>query len=468
MKSHRRRNRRQEEKRRDRRNNCGDGLHAARGFHGGNDNGERGERRYGARASTSFSRYPDFSMSDNRGFPTIESISRAAMLSALVLASCGKPERAPFAPAEALRGTHDAGPESGVLHIPPPTLPAEDAPGVCGRTKVPIVVDRPNFYFIVDASGSMLTPMDEPPVHGRIPSRYDSAQIAIYDLLLTVGHRVAYGAAVFPAAGASEKDVCPVGEAEVIFPTQIGDPPSYAAKGQAGPVLTGLLRAMAGRTPSGLTPTAATLAFLKSKLLALHGRTYAFLLTDGAPNCNSAASCTAATCTVNIEGACPQPPGSSCCDPQLGYDPRSCLDSDPTTRAVADLHDNGVQTFVIGMPGTEAYASLLDDLAVAGGTARDSAAKYYPVQNSSELTSTLEQIGLSVAISCDIPLGEVPPDRDEVNVYFDQDVVPLDDKNGWTWTGDDSIRIVGSSCDLLQTGRVFEVQAVAGCPSITR
>jgi hypothetical protein len=405
-------------------------------------------------------------MSDNRGFPTIESISRAAMLSALVLASCGKPERAPFAPAEALGGARDAGPESGVLHIPPPTLPAEDAPGVCGRTKVPIVVDRPNFYFIVDASGSMSALMDEPPVRGKIPSRYESAQIAIYDLLITVGHRVAFGAALFPAAGATEADVCPVGEE--VFPTEVGDPPSYAAKGKVGPILTGLLRAMAGRSPSGLTPTAATIAGLKSKLLALHGRTYAFLLTDGAPNCNQATSCTAATCTPNIEGACPEPPGTSCCDPKLGYDNRWCLDSDPTTRAVADLHDSGIQTFVIGMPGTEAYASVLDDLAVAGGTAREAATKYYPVQNSSDLTSTLEQIGLSVAISCDIPLGEVPPDRDQVNVYFDQDVVPFDDKNGWTWTEDDSIRIVGSSCDLLQTGRVFEVQAVAGCPSITR
>jgi hypothetical protein len=409
-------------------------------------------------------------MRDNRGYPTIESVSRAAMLSALVLASCGKPERAPFAPAEALRGTRDAGAESGVLHIPPPTLPAEDAPGVCGRTKVPIVVDRPNFYFIVDASGSMSTLLDEPPVRGKIPSRYDAAQIAIYDLLITIGHRVAFGAAVFPAAGATEQDVCPVGEDEQVFPTQVGDPPSYAAKGNVGPVLTGLLRALAGRSPSGLTPTAATLAFLKSKLLALHGRTYAFLLTDGAPNCDKAASCTVATCTVNIEGACPEPPGTSCCDPRSGYDNRSCLDADPTTRAVADLHDNGIQTFVIGMPGTEAYASVLDDLAVAGGTARDSATKYYPVQNSTELTSTLEQIGLSVAISCDVTLGEVPSDqeRDQVNVYFDQDVVPFDDKNGWTWTGDGSIRIVGSSCDLLQTGRVLEVQAVTGCPSITR
>jgi hypothetical protein len=406
------------------------------------------------------------SMREGRRFPAIESFSCAAALSAAVVASCGTADHAPFAPTtRALGPTKQTDADSGVLHIPPPTLPAADAPGICGRTVVPIVVDRPNLYFIVDASGSMARLMDEAPIRGVIPTRFDAAQIAIRDLLARVGHRVAFGAALFPATGGTEEDICPVG-AE-IFATRAGDSPARAA-GKYGPVLGKLLDVMGIRTPSGLTPTGATIAALKPKLLALHGRTYAFLLTDGAPNCNDAAVCTAATCTPNIEGGCPERAGVSCCDPKFGYDNRWCLDSDPTIAAVADLHDNGIQTFVIGMPGTEAYASVLDGLAVAGGTARDSAPQYYPVQNSSELTSTLEQIGLSVAITCDIPLAEAPEDKAQVNVYFDQNVVPLDEADGWTWTGDGSIRIVGSSCALLQTGKVLEVQAVAGCPSVTR
>jgi hypothetical protein len=388
------------------------------------------------------------------------------MLSAAVVASCGNADHPPFASTKIGDRPKDPGTDSGVLHIPPPTLPAEDAPGICGRTVVPIVVDRPNFYFIVDASGSMGELMDEPPIHGIVPSRYDAATFAIRDLLVTVGSRVAFGATVFPAPGGDAQDICPVGTE--IFPTQGGDPPMSAAEGNYGPILKGLLRVMQERVPSGLTPTGATIASLKRKLLALHGRTYAFLLTDGAPNCNEAAHCTAETCTPNIEGTCPEPAGISCCDPAFGYDARWCLDSDPTIAAVTDLHDSGIQTFVIGMPGTEAYASLLGALAVAGGTARDSAPKYYPVQNSSDLTATLEQIGLSVAISCDIPLAEPPPDRAQVNVYFDQNVVPQDEKNGWTWSADGSIHLVGSSCRLLQTGRVLEVQAVAGCPTVTR
>ena len=93
---------------------------------------------------------------------------------------------------------------------------------------------------------------------------------------------------------------------------------------------------------------------------------YAFLLTDGAPNCNATAGCGAETCTPNLEGGCGfDDPTINCCDPSLGlYDFRWCLDAQPTIDAVQYLADHGVQTFVIGMPGTDAYAQLLGRLAV--------------------------------------------------------------------------------------------------------
>src|SRR4051794_31416563 len=108
-------------------------------------------------------------MRENRAFPTIESLSCAAVLATLVVASCGTAEHAPFAPTETgHRPTKPAASDSGIFHIPPPTLPPADAPGICGRTVVPIVVDRPNLYFIVDASGSMAELMDEAPINGLI------------------------------------------------------------------------------------------------------------------------------------------------------------------------------------------------------------------------------------------------------------------------------------------------------------
>jgi hypothetical protein len=173
----------------------------------------------------------------------------------------------------------------------------------------------------------------------------------------------------------------------------------------------------------------------------------------------------------------------NCCDPSLGiYDYRWCLDADPTVTAVQDLADNGVKTYVIGMPGTPPeYSSLLERVAQAGGTAlradagvaSDAGAApddvgYFLAGDAKKLSEHLQRIGLSVAISCDVSLADTPPNRDLVNVYFDQSVVPLDEKNGWKWTSDASISVIGSACGELQTGSVRQLQVVAGCPSVTR
>jgi hypothetical protein len=387
----------------------------------------------------------------------------------------------------------DAGPDS-FLSIPPPKPPGADASGFCGNMIVPIVLDRPNLYFILDASGSM-----SDSIPGIAGSRYSAAVDAIVSVLQAVGHRVSYGAAVFPDDSDPTASSCPAGRE--VFPTQPGDPASVGTTSQEfGPTLFGLLTALGNHSPSGLTPTAASIEALKGTLLSLKGRTYAFLLTDGAPNCGSL-PCDAASCTPNIEGGCDQAAGVNCCDPALGiYDYRWCLDADPTVAAVQELADSGVHTFVIGLPGTDAYASVLDRVAIAGGTARATEPFYYPATSSDELSATLQQIGLAVAISCDVPLQAPPPDKELVNVYFDDTIVPFDPQDGWTWVADDGgagtgvteapgtdgsvkpdggpsvdaggpagvVRLVGHSCELLKGGGVIQVQVVAGCPSVTR
>jgi hypothetical protein len=402
-----------------------------------------------------------------------------------IFAACGHDEHAPFASSAVTnpRGSKDAGADGHVLHVAPPPLPAQDAPGVCGRTIVPIAAKPVNLYFILDASGSMSTPIDSPDTNGGFEvSRYDAARAAIGDVLLAVGSRVSYGAAVFPGPVTSDsQDVCPAGVE--VFPTQQGDPVNEAAPDQPGPKLKALLRVLGAHAPDGLTPTAASIAAVKSNLVSLEGQTYAVLLTDGAPNCNASVACGAADCTVNIEASCGEPPNVNCCDPGLGlYDYRWCLDADSTVAAVEELARGGMKTFVVGMPGTPTrYSSLLERVAEAGGTARQSDAGvsmdagsspddvgYFLAGDAAKLSEHLQRIGLSVAISCDVSLAETPPNRDLVNVYFDQSVVPLNEKNGWTWTSDTTLSVVGGACSELQTGSVRQMQVVAGCPSVTR
>ncbi|HVW25772.1 MAG TPA: hypothetical protein VHC69_10400 [Polyangiaceae bacterium] len=419
-------------------------------------------------------------------------LSRARSLlglaSSIAVAACGHDGHPPFASAGVVVGgrARDAGSDANLLHVGPPPLPPDDAPGVCGRTIVPIAAKPVNLYFILDASGSMATPIDSPDTNGGFEiSRYDAARSAISDVLLAVGSRVSYGAAVFPGPVSQDSpDVCPPGTE--VYSTTKGDPVSDSASGEPGPKLKLLLQILGARAPSGLTPTAASIAAVKSNLVALEGETYAILLTDGAPNCNAQASCSAATCTVNIEASCGEPSYVNCCNPALGlYDDRWCLDADPTVAAVKDLADAGVKTFVIGMPGTAtAYTDLLSRVAEAGGTGRpgDAGASsgasagdagaddfgYYLAGDASKLSAHLQRIGRSVAIRCDVTLMEAPPSRDLVNVYFDQAVVPFDEKNGWTWTSDTSISVVGASCSQLESGSVRQLQVVAGCPSVTR
>ena len=399
----------------------------------------------------------------------------AALGLLLAISGCGSKDRAPYAVGAAYDGKSSggAGAGDGLIHTVPPPPPPPDAGGLCGNQIIPLILDHPNLYFVLDASGSMNDAMDRPNARGILLSKYAAARGAIAEVLRTVGHRVSYGAAIFPGDPDASGDLsCPPG-AEV-FPTQPGDPVAWAISGNDGPVLTSLLNTLARRAPSGLTPTAASIEALKGTLLGLKGKTYAFLLTDGAPNCDLSRGCTVDGCTINIEAraagfpGCTDDPTLNCCDPKYGaYDYRWCLDGDPTVAAVSELASGGVQTYVIGMPGTAAYQGLLDRLAIAGGTARPTEPQYYPVDGSDDLATTLQQIGLSVTISCDVKLEQVPPDPSSVRVYFDQTMIHLDPQNGWTWASDDTIRMVGSSCDQLKAGDVVQVQVVANCPAQT-
>jgi hypothetical protein len=392
---------------------------------------------------------------------------RAALVlvAGLALVSCAK-KRSPFLGATGSGETPRRQPDGGDdLYIPPLTPPGEDA-GLCGRAVVPLVVERPNFYFVLDASGSMKESMPDSQVTplGIVPSRYTAARLAIRSLIRKVGHRISYGAAIFPAEATAG---CTSG-AEV-FPTQPGDPVAYVRSKTDGPVESLLFDILKARTPDGLTPTAASLGAAKAPLMALTGKTYAFLLTDGAPNCNAQAACSAAQCTLNIEGLCSPSDGRNCCDPKYKTnDYRWCLDADPTVQAVAELASVGIPTYVIGMPGTGDYATVLNRLAEAGHTAQPSNPEYYPVQDAGDLADTLERIGLPVALSCDIVLEGVPPDENLVNVFFDQTVLTLDDADGWTWAAADTVRLVGQACADLKSGSGVQVEVAAGCPTVTR
>lgn len=371
--------------------------------------------------------------------------------------ACGDDRPGPLARADGGAGTGgSSGIDTGLSDGPP----SPDASGLCGNLVVPVLSELPNLYFVVDRSGSMADPLA-----GTSHTKYQNARIAIGSVLRSIGHRVRYGAAVFPAWGAAANDGCAPGEE--VFPTQQGDPPTYAAAGQDGPILQSMLGAL-NVQPLGGTPTSSTLEGLTPALTALEGKTFVVLATDGAPNCNESATCTAEECMINVEGGSVNDKkcdaSLNCCAPSLGG-PIWCVDRPASVKAIADLYAAGISTYVIGMPGSETYANVLDEMAVSGGTARPTSPKYYSVKDAGSLTASIKEIGVKVAISCSVPLEAAPPDPEQVNVYLDSSLVQLDPLDGWVWTSETSLELRGEACEKLMSGDVLQVQVVAGCPT---
>jgi hypothetical protein len=384
--------------------------------------------------------------------------------------------------------------------------PSPDAQGLCGNMFLEVTTDPPNLYFVIDRSGSMAEVVD-----GR--RKYDAVANAAVALARALGSQANVGAAVFPGHAVDPADQCSPG-AEV-YPVGPGDPIRNGLCGNDGPVTRAFSRAISlpsGVTPSGGTPTAATLTALLPTLAALRGRTFVLLATDGGPNCNLNAVCDATKCILNIEGQPGCTSTTNCCDSKNVPDgPSFCLDDEATKTAVSNLLAKGIKTYVVGIPGSSPYASLLNDLATAGGTARTGMpASYYDVEHISELDDVLASIGATVTSSCHVHLAALPPDSNLVNVYLDGVLVKFG-PNGWIWgpaitddaakspTGDAGsddanadaadardepgappdpdagavdagvshmdIDLVGTACDMLNTGKYRRLQVVFGCPT---
>lgn len=346
--------------------------------------------------------------------------------------------------------------------------PEPDEETLCGNALVPVLQQKPNLYVVLDVSASMSLPMD-----GGTTQRLEVAKNALTNLLHEVGHRVNYGVAIFPADGADPSGDGSCSAGAELFETQEGDPVQCVNKRRTGPVLLSLSRQLSRVAPSGGTPLGATLENLTPQIAALPGTTAVILITDGAPNC-SLTPCEADQCMLNVEGysflgqRCDE--DLNCCDPEVvdsELAPLNCVDRPGTVGAVTALAEQGIKTYVVGIPGTEFYVDLLDELAVAGGTAQEGARKYFAINDSAALQDALVEIGNDVAITCDIALDSDTFEPGLTNVYFDSAIVPASPDAGWTLDGQ-VIRVHGSYCDDLLAGRVANVQIVSGCPTVVR
>ncbi len=143
--------------------------------------------------------------------------------------------------------------------------------------------------------------------------------------------------------------------------------------------------------------------------------------------------------------------------------------SDATTEAVIKtmFEMAKVPTFVIGF-GSGVSPAQLDKFAVAGGVPSTGANKYYDAGDQASLDAALSTIAKST-LSCTYSLDSVPPNLNEIYVFFDNVTkVPRDIMNGWEYDATkNQVVFYGPACDDLKGGIVKDLDIVFGCDAPT-
>ncbi len=346
----------------------------------------------------------------------------------------------------------------------------------CGQTSLSADVRVVNMLIVLDESGSMndLADTNNP----SAGSKWTIMNAALTKSLTATKNDINFGLLLFPYGGDPTKDdvadVCAVPpDASTAINIPIG----------AGPTtVPSILDKVSKQNPSGGTPTADALNraydyFATGDGRLLQGTRWVLLATDGGPNCNQGlTTCTPDRCTQNIDGKCPS---GNCCD---GYS-YICLDDSATISAIAQLYNLGVKTFVVGVPGTAAYASTLNAMANAGKVPNtNGTSAYYAISAASaqaDLEKAFGDITTQLVHTCDIPLSATPlVTQDKVNIAIDcklQTALPpttLPDAGNADGFYIDynqkpaHLFLVGAPCTSIQTVGATHVDVIAGCQGI--
>lgn len=358
--------------------------------------------------------------------------------------------------------------------------------GACGSDAVNAKTVPANILLVLDKSGSM----DNLPHEEAESTLWEATRSAIKETLEEANENVSFGLQLYPTRdGAPIPKDCYPNCCEMPEHAEMDVPIAEGAENREA-----IVSKLSMTAPGGGTPTAEALSrayryFTTGPGAELEGDKFVLLATDGGPNCNSTLTCEAAQCTYNIDGNCELAP-ENCCASTANRE--GCLDDANARSQIEDLRTLGVDTFVVGLTGSEEYSEQLDSFAEAGGRAMtNDTYKYFRVSakgTTTGLAGVLQEITRQLVQKCDVQLDSSIPDPTRVNVAVDCSVIPRStespdsgeggaggavagDSNESTWVLDEeaeptTVRLQGAICDQIESTGVERVDIVYGCPTV--
>jgi hypothetical protein len=336
----------------------------------------------------------------------------------------------------------------------------------CGGDAVAAEFKTPNMLVVIDKSGSM----DD--TFGSTTKKWDAMKEALNAVLNASASQIAFGLELYPFPQDPSQPIgldCGTRCCEHATTNAINVPIESGTTG-----VPKILSALNATGPGGGTPTAAALQraydyFTSGAGAQLQGDRFVLLATDGGPNCNAALNCTPDTCTSVMDGNCPD---TLCCAVNDPVAHQQCLDDQEVLKQITALKNAGIPTFVVGIPGTEAYRTYLNQFAVAGGVPNTGGTdSYYNVDTTQGLVDAFTDITRRLVTSCEIQLTQNPPDKLKVNVAVNCEVVAQTspDGSGWTLnetTQPNTIVLSGPLCEWIQTNGAERIDVLMGCPTV--
>ena len=135
---------------------------------------------------------------------------------------------------------------------------------------------------------------------------------------------------------------------------------------------------------------------------------------------------------------------------------------------VQAMFTRGIKTYALGLPGSASAASLLNQIAAAGGTT-----KYLSPADPAALQAALGQIASDTIDQCTILLDPAPSDPSKVHLIVTDaakpkgyEIMEATAGDGWSLSADGTTAtLLGAVCAKAKSGGYTSIEFVYGCPS---